>query len=106
MLTALAPPLYSLNARFLVQIPSPLRSSIFAGAPDKISIAGLDMTPLEAPCPRLAGYLFECDTPKGSPNAELMHSFTGFTYVPESDLAKAAHFSTHDGHSGALAEAF
>ena len=71
----------------VVQIPSPLRSSIFAGAPDKISVAGgLDMAPIEAPCPRLAGYLFECDTPKGSPNAELIHSFTGFTYIPESCL--------------------
>lgn len=98
------------------EIPSPLRSSIFAGAPDQISMKGLDidMAPLEAPCPRLAGYLFECDTPKGSPDATLTDNFAGFTYVPESELARAANSqpayqgtsSGKMGSSGALIEAF
>lgn len=73
-----------------VQIPSPLRSSIFAGGADKVTQSNLDMAPLEVQCPRLAGYLFECDTPKGTPPTELLSSFAGFTYVHESELARAA----------------
>lgn len=64
------------------------------------------MAPIEAPCPRLAGYLFECDTPHGSPNAELIHNFTGFTYIPESELARAIDAAAYDNNSGALPDAF
>lgn len=70
------------------------------------------MAPIEAPCPRLAGYLFECDTPKGSPDAELIDNFSGFTYMPESELARAAEAHAYRGSSmglgssEALAEAF
>eukprot|EP00892_Ulva_mutabilis_P008167 jgi/Ulvmu1/5722/UM024_0075.1 len=72
------------------EIPSPLRSSIFAGGADKVSQSNLDMAPLEVQCPRLAGYLFECDTPKGTPPTELLSSFAGFSYNHESELATAA----------------
>jgi hypothetical protein len=74
-----------------VQVPSPLRSAIFAGAPDKLSEKkSTDMAPLEAPCPRLAGYLFEKDTPTSSPGRELLASFQGFSFVHESELHSAA----------------
>jgi hypothetical protein len=66
----------------------------------------MEMAPIESPCPRLAGYLFECDTPKGSPNADLIHSFTGFTYIPESELSRAANGSTGEDSSSTFANAF
>lgn len=72
------------------QVPSPLRSSIFAGAPDKIGSAGIDPAPIECPCPKLEGYLFEKDTPKGSPKECMLTSFSGFSYVHQSELARRA----------------
>lgn len=78
------------TAAAVLQIPSPLRSSIFAGGADNLTQSNLDMAPLEAQCPRLAGYLFECDTPKGTPPTELLSSFAGFSYVHESELERAA----------------
>ena len=75
------------SANAHLQIPSPLRSSIFAGAPDDLTHGGLDPAPLEQPCPRLAGYLFEKDTPAGSPEDALLANFTGFSYVHQSELA-------------------
>lgn len=72
-----------------MQVPSPLQSSIFAGAPDKLSHGSMDPAPLERPCPRLAGYLFEEDTPQGSPEAGLLSNFDGFSYVHESELSVA-----------------
>jgi hypothetical protein len=49
----------------------------------------MDPAPLERPCPRLAGYLFEADTPQGSPEPGLITNFDGFSYVHESELSVA-----------------
>ena len=80
----------SASAACCVQVPSPLCSSIFMGAPDQLSEAGLDPRPLEHPCPKLDGYLFEADTPRSSPEPQLLTTFDGFSYVHQSELAKQA----------------
>jgi hypothetical protein len=51
---------------------------------------GLDPAPLERSCPKLAGYLFEADTPQGSPEPGLLSNFDGFSYINQSELAAAA----------------
>jgi hypothetical protein len=73
----------------MLQVRSPLCSTIFAGAPDTIE-GRMDPAPLERPCPRLAGYLFENDTPQGSPEPGLLSNFDGFSYVNESELSAVA----------------
>lgn len=78
-----------LMAHCALQVPSPLASSIFMGAPDSIGQATIDPVPHEHPCAKLANYFFEKDTPPGSPrDINLVSCFSGFSFVQEGELAR------------------
>ena len=86
-----------------MQVPSPLASSIFKGAPDMIGNDYIDPVghpSNEHPCPKLAGYLFEKDTPPGSPrDKKLVDLFRGFSYAQPSELLRFMNAGSEDPFS-------